>query len=187
MLPVPQRPERTSPCFPRYYAETVMFDNGVVGKPSGSGTVAGQRMPTRSDDELRRDTQQALLEEPGVPRDVTVRVVNGRITLEGCAQTFYERACAERALRFGVGVRDFDNHIAVKPVISASNIKRHVLEELQAELLDDAVGVQVHVQDTHVTITGNARSMAERQCIENSVRSAPGVQTVDNQLRIPTR
>jgi osmotically-inducible protein OsmY len=169
MLPAPQRPERTRACFPRYHAERVMFDNGVVGKPAGSGSMTDRRMPTRSDDELLHDTQQALLEEPGVPRDVTVRVVNGRITL-----------------RFVVGVRDFDNHIAVKPVISASNIKRHVLEELQAELMDEAVGVQVHVQDTHVTITGNARSVAERRCIENSVRSAPGVQTVDNQLRVPT-
>lgn len=170
--------------FPRYSADPLMFDNGVVGEPAGSASLPVHRNIVRSDDELTRMAQQALLDEPGVPRGITMRVANGHLTLEGCAQSFYQRACAERALRFVDGVRSIDNQISVKPEISASDIKLHIVEQLQAEVLDEAHAIEVQVHEGHVTISGTVHSMAERRCIEESVRSAPGVLTVDNQLRV---
>ncbi len=161
-----------------------MFDNGVVGHPAGSTSVPISGTVVRTDEELTRIAQQALLEEPGVPPGITMHVANGHLTLDGCVQTFYQRAGAERALRFVDGVHSIDNRITVKPLVSASNIKLHIFEQLQAEVLTEAHGIEVHVQDGHVTISGTARSMAERRCVEDSVRSAPGVQTVDNQLRV---
>ncbi len=172
-------------CFPRYSsADPLMFDNGVVGEAAGSASVPRHRTVVRSDDELVHLAQQALLDEPGVPRGVMMRVANGHLTLEGCVQTFYQRACAERALRFLDGVRSINNQIAVKPDISASGIKLHIVEQLQAEVLDGAHAIDVQVHDGHVTISGTVHSMNERRCVEDSVRSAPGVLTVDNQLRV---
>ncbi len=172
--------------FPRYSADPLMFDNGVVAEPAGSTGMPTHRTVVRSDDELTRMVRQALLEEPGVPHDITLHVANGHLTLEGCVPSFFQRACAERALRFVDGVRSITNQITVKPDISASDIKRHIVEQLQADVLDEAHGIEVHVQDGHVTISGLVHSMAGRRCIEDSVRSAPGVQTVDNQLRVVT-
>jgi osmotically-inducible protein OsmY len=186
MLDHPPRTGSARGYFPRYSADPMMFDNGVIAEPTGSGHVPNHRTVVRSDDELTRMAQQALLEEPGVPRGITMRVANGHLTLEGCVQSFYQRACAERALRFVDGVRSIENRITVKPDISASDIKLHIVEQLQAEVLDEAHSIEVHVQDGHVTISGTVHSMAGRRCIEESVRSAPGVQTVDNQLRVVT-
>jgi osmotically-inducible protein OsmY len=170
--------------FPRYSSAPTMFDNGVVAEPAGSLSVPIHRTVVRADPELTQLVQQALLDEPGVPRSVTMRVANGHLTLEGCVQTFYQRACAERALRFVDGVRTIDNQITVKPDISVSDIKRHIVEQLQAEVLDEAHAIAVQVHEGHVTIRGTVHSMNERRCIEESVRSAPGVLTVDNQLRV---
>ncbi len=180
----PPRAGLTRGYFPRYSAEPLMFDNGVVGHPTGSTSVPRSRTVVRADEELTRIAQRALLEEPDVPRGITMHVANGHLTLDGCVQTFYQRACVERALHFVDGVHSIDNRITVKPIVSASNIKLHILEQLQAEVLNEAYGIEVHVQESHVTISGAARSMAERRCVEDSVRSAPGVQTVDNQLRV---
>jgi osmotically-inducible protein OsmY len=172
--------------FPRYSADPLMFDNGVVAEPAGSTGVPMHRRVTRPDDELLRMGQQALLEEAGVPEGITLRVASGHLTLEGCVQSFYQRAAAERALRFVDGVRSIENQITVKPVISASDIKLHIVEQLHAEVQEEAHGIEVQVHDGHVTISGTVHSMAGRRCIEESVRSAPGVQTVDNQLRVIT-
>lgn len=179
------RPQpRHAGCLPWYSTDPLMFDNGVVAEPAGSASVPIHRTVVRSDDELTRIAQQALLEEPGVPRGLTMRVANGHLTLEGCVQSFYQRACAERALRFVDGVHSINNQITVKPEISASDIKLHMVEQLQAHVLDEAHGIEVQVHDGHVTISGAVHSMTERRCVEESVRSAPGVQTVDNQLRV---
>jgi osmotically-inducible protein OsmY len=181
------RAPRTGPFrgyFPRYFPDPMMFDNGVVAEPSGSASVPVHRTVIRSDTELTRAAQQALGEEPGVPRGITLRVANGHLTLEGCADSFYQRACAERALRFVDGVRGIHNRITVKPVVSASDIKLHIVEQLQNEVLDQAHAIEVKVHDGHVTISGLVHSTAERRTVEDSVRAAPGVQTVDNQLRV---
>jgi osmotically-inducible protein OsmY len=161
-----------------------MFDNGVVAEPAVSASAPVHRIVVRSDDELTRMARQALLEEPGAPRGLTMRAANGHLTLEGCLQSFYQRAAAERALRFVDGVRSIENRITVKPDISASDIKLHIVEQLHAEVLEEAHGIEVQVHEGHVTISGTVHSMAGRRCIEESVRSAPGVQTVDNQLRV---
>jgi osmotically-inducible protein OsmY len=178
------RTDPTRGYFPRYSPDSMMFDNGVVAEPAGATNQPLHHTVVRTDNELTRAATQALGEEPGVPRGITLRVANGHITLEGCVQSFYERACAERALRFVDGVRAIENRITVKPVISASDIKLHIIEQLRAEVLDEAHAIEVHVQDGHVTISGTVHSSVERRTVEDSVRAAPGVQTVDNHLRV---
>ena len=95
---------------------------------------------------------RALHEEPDLPAEgLMVRAANGHVTLEGCVQSFYHRDCAERAARFVDGVRGLDNRIDVKAVVSAADIKRHVVDQLQYAVLAEARNLQVRAADGRVT------------------------------------
>ena len=169
-------------CFPRYAPDEIVFDTGVVsdGTPTPRHNVI-----VRTDGELTHAVLRALHEEPDLPAEgLTVRAVNGHVTLEGCVQSFYHRDCAERAARFVDGVRALDNRIDVKAVVSAADIKRHVVDQLQYAVLAEARNLQVRAADGRVTLVGTVSSARARATAEEAARSLRGVVSVDNQLQV---
>ena len=81
------------------------------------------KLPTpsaRSDTDVAHAAVNALAWDVEVPEDrVQVRVVSGWVTLEGTVEARYQKAAAERAVRYLTGVRGVTNLIAVTAPVSS--------------------------------------------------------------------
>jgi osmotically-inducible protein OsmY len=48
----------------------------------------------------------------------------------------------------------------------------------------DALGISIEARDGTVVLSGTVRSASEREAAERAARSAPGVNRVDDRLRV---
>jgi osmotically-inducible protein OsmY len=118
------------------------------------------------------------------PNKVQVTVSKGWVTLKGEVEWEYQRREAERVVSRLVGVKGVSNLILVKPGVSPSDLKRRIEEALKRTAESDASQITVEVNGSKVILKGTVRSWAERQEAERQAWSAPGVTSVDNQLKI---
>ena len=83
-----------------------------------------------SDTEIAHAALEALKWHVEVPNDkIQLRVEDGRIILEGDAEWQYQRAAAERAVRYLTGVKSVSNFIAVIPEkVSSYDVNRKIHE-----------------------------------------------------------
>jgi osmotically-inducible protein OsmY len=70
-------------------------------------------------------------ELPYSSRFVTVKVRDGSLALQGTLEWNYQRDTAEKIVRATLGAIGFSNDVALKPAVSASDIKREIAEALQ--------------------------------------------------------
>ena len=138
----------------------------------------------RIDPEIARDAAEALRNNTEVPFGIAVTVRTGYITLTGTAEWMYQKAAAERAVKYLRGVRGVYNHIVLKPTVSAGDVRKRILEALHRHADVDARRISIVTEDRTVTLNGNVRSWAERQEAENAAWAAPGVAVVHNLLAV---
>ncbi|MDQ0008314.1 osmotically-inducible protein OsmY [Luteibacter jiangsuensis] len=139
-----------------------------------------------NDDEVARRAVDILAWNTWVPRDaVKVRVSNGWLTLTGSVKWDYQRREAEKAVRKLSGVLGVTNEIALAPAIQATDIRQRINDALKRHAEVEAGRIRVDVSDGgHVHIEGDVDNWDERQAVERAVWSAPGVQFVEDRVRI---
>ena len=139
----------------------------------------------RTDTELAHAAVNALQWDTEVPDDrITVRVEDGWIALEGTVEWQYQRAAAERAVRYLTGVKGLANLITVKPRASVQDIRAKIETALKRTAELDAHAIQVEASHGTVRLTGRVRSWAERNDAEQAAWSAPGVSKVEDRLLV---
>ena len=141
---------------------------------------------TRTDTDLARAVRHALEWDVFIP-DTQIRstVANGWVTLDGTVQALLDRDDAERAVRRLQGVRGVINNILVNaPKIDPARIRKSIEETLERRAEREADRIDVRVLDGKVTLDGRVHSFPEKEAILGTVRNAPGVKAVTDNLRI---
>ena len=120
-----------------------------------------------------------------IPADVKVTVENGLVTLTGEVDWYFQKAAAESALQKLSGVTGVLNNIKLKsPAVKVSDIKSKIENTLKRHAEVEAGGISVTVSNGEVTLNGKVDSWDEKQAVETAAWSTPGVQAVEDHLRI---
>ncbi|HET7217027.1 MAG TPA: BON domain-containing protein [Vicinamibacterales bacterium] len=138
----------------------------------------------RTDGDIARDAAQSLKLRPNLADTVQVSVHDKHVTLTGTVQWLYQRQEAEEAIRFIPGILGVFNHIAVKPVSAARDVRRRITRALHHSADLHARHVDANVKGDVVTLTGTVETWAEREAAEDAAGTAPGVAHVDNQITV---
>jgi len=139
-----------------------------------------------SDTELAHRVRRTLEWDVLVPdHQITSTVEDGWVTLEGQVEVWNQREEAERAIRFLARVRGVTNRITITPQqIAPQDVRRTLQAALERRALREAAHIQVSVVGGTVILSGQVQSWPEKRAILEAIRHAPGVETVDDHLRI---
>jgi osmotically-inducible protein OsmY len=140
----------------------------------------------RSDTEIAHAALTALKWNIQVPDDqLKVKVEDGWVTLDGHVDLRYQRAAAEDAVRYLIGVKGVINSVVVRqPRPSAFEVSQKIKEALKRSATVDADRISVESKDGRVILRGTVRSWAERYDAESAAWAAPGVATVEDQIAV---
>lgn len=140
----------------------------------------------RTDTEIAQAARLAL-EWDVLVDDAKIRstVTNGWITLEGTVPSLAGRSHAEWALRNLAGVRGISNNLTVSAPKVAMGTVRHAIEAaLKRRAERETERIQVDVKDGAVSLSGQVHNWHEKQAILGAAGHAPGVQRIEDHLRI---
>ena len=138
----------------------------------------------RIDPEIARDAIDALKSHINVPEGLHVTVRDGFITLAGTVEWMFQKADAERAVKYLRGVRGVFNQIELRPRISPKDVQKRITEALHRIADVDARRIHVETIGSRVVLTGNVRSWHEKDQAARAAWAAPGVVSVDNRISV---
>lgn len=136
---------------------------------------------TRSDRQIRRDIQSAMVTDPAVESfDVQATVLNGVVTLTGEVDSYAEKQLAVTAAKGVAGVRGVTSEIDVTADFERTDaeIQTDVEGRLEASTRVDSSLITATVQDRAVKLSGTVGSAAERSVAE-TVAWTVGAKSVD--------
>lgn len=161
-------------------------NNVIVSETFGVARRSSEAIQADVEAELARDGHLADL-------PIRVTVDEGVVRLQGEVPNLFHRERAAEESRRIAGVRSVENELSVMSQLlldlspeppSDAELRRVVLEELQADPRVAATNIDAAVSRGRVTLIGVAASMFERQASERIARSVTGVSRVENQLEV---
>jgi VCBS repeat-containing protein len=115
---------------------------------------------------------------------VKITVSDGQLTLEGQVEWYYQKESAENDIQHLTGVKEVFNRITIKPTQTHTNIESNIISAFKRNAILDAKKIQVQSDGNRVTLRGKVKSYAERDEAERTAWAAPGVYSVDNQIKV---
>ena len=139
----------------------------------------------RTDGEIAAAAANQIDWSTTIPRNaVEVTVSEGQITLEGEVEWWYQKDAAENAVQYLAGVRGVANLITIKPKLAPGDIETALKSALARNALLDAKTIRVETSANIVLLRGTVRNYFEREEAERVAWAAPGVLSVENQLKV---
>ena len=139
----------------------------------------------KPDPEIAREVIAAIrIEIPSGAQGVRARVADGRVTIEGEVEWYFQRARAEEVAARVKGIRSIRNELAVRPQLSAE-IKRRIEEAIGRRAALDAEAITADTtEDGTVILKGSVHSSARRDEVEEAAWTVPGVRDVVNEIAV---
>lgn len=138
----------------------------------------------KNDTEIAEAVTNALDWHVWAPTGIQAKVQKGWVTLSGEVEYDYQRQSAGNAVRFLSGVLGVANNIKVVAPANVKRVKENIEEALLRDAELEAKNVRVDAKDGKVTLTGNVHSCFEKRAAGSAAWRAPGVNTVENNLRV---
>ena len=139
----------------------------------------------RADSDLALAILNALKWDAVIPSDtLEVTVAHGFVTLKGQVEWYYQREAAGRVVQRLAGVKGVTNLISVAVHAAPEDIKQHIERALVRSAEVDANTITVSVEGNVAILKGTVRSFAEKVAAGRTAWLAPGIVTVDNQIKI---
>jgi len=137
-----------------------------------------------SDDTIANEVRSALARDPHVDRaDIRVAVTNGKVSLSGKVDTFYDVVQAEDLATRINGVVDVQNRITVLDIVNTKTdweIKEEIKDQLWWSPFVDSDAVSVSVTDEVATLTGIVTSRFEAQAAITNARQGGAAKVINN-------
>ena len=139
----------------------------------------------RSDTDIARGAEEALRWNTLVPLEaIRLTVDHGWVTLQGDVEWDYQRRSVEKAVRPMMGVVGISNEITLRAGPKVTDLSRKIEQALTRQATREAKHIQVDVNGTTVKLSGTVHSWQERSAAQGVGWSAPGVNTVINDLLV---
>lgn len=119
-----------------------------------------------------------------VDEKIKVKVEDGRVTLEGETQWDYQRSQAQKMIERIHGVKSVSNQVALKLRPTPSDVQQQVKQALKRLAGIDQKKIMVDVVQHNIVLRGEVASIAERETVEKTAWSAPGITGVENRLKV---
>jgi osmotically-inducible protein OsmY len=143
-----------------------------------------------ADNDIRAAVEDQLTFDPDVDAaqsDITVKTVNGEVTLGGTVPSYPQYLAAGAAARRVAGVRSLHNQLEV--VLPSGDYRD---DRTLTTTANDAltlnhtvrVGVEAAAANGYIILTGNVRDRSERTAAELLVAGLTGVRSVRNNIQI---
>ncbi len=119
----------------------------------------------RSDQEVQRDAESALLEDPATESyEIGVVVEDGKVVLTGTVESWQEKMLAEKVVKSVRGVKEIDNNIGIEYKTERTDfeIKQDIERNLENDIWVDDVLIDVAVQNGGVELSGTVGSADEK-------------------------
>ena len=139
----------------------------------------------RSDTDIAASAGEALKWNTLVPQEsIRLTVDHGWVTLQGDVEWDYERRSVEKAIRPMMGVVGISNEITLRAGPKVTDLSRKIEQALTRQATREAKHIEVSVDGTTVRLSGKVHSWQERNAAQGVAWSAPGVNTVLNDLLV---
>lgn len=138
----------------------------------------------KSDEEIARAALNAMKWNYSVPDDIKISVDKGWITLVGEVEWDYQRNAAKYAVTELLGVNGVTNDIVIRSKAQPSDIKNRIEEALKRSAESEGKKINVSVKGDTVTLSGNVHSISEKDDAKFAAWMAPGIMTVENNLKV---
>jgi osmotically-inducible protein OsmY len=139
----------------------------------------------RTDADIARSVDNVLQWTTYLPENsVKIKVEGGWVTLSGEVTWEFQRQAALGAVRYLMGVRGVNDQLVIQPQISAPLVKAHIEAALKRRAQKDAHQIQVSVDGTDITLSGEVDSWSERKLATNTAWASPGVKSVVDNITL---
>ncbi len=138
----------------------------------------------RTDEDIARAALCALEWNYSVPKGIRVSVEKGWITLRGEVDWDYQRNAAKYSVSHLMGVFGVNDYMTIKTKVRPSDVKSRIEEALMRSSENEGRDINVVVSGDRVTLNGKVHSPSEISKAGHAAWGAPGVMTVENNLKL---